>query len=718
MKSGLLSFILFATWAYISASSFASSDSTEWKLLGHDPDPEFTQMGSQIGTAYLHPWNDTRINLKLLLQDQGRFTPQSRSQMPAFDDDLAPMGGYAEPKQVEDGNKIAVLNQLPRLKIPPEVFNQAQSRINNWREGRCVSDSWASVQQYLSQLELAGLTEEEIRHLGTARLNMAGTCPASQAVPVEVALTSPKAAEFELYLKAAAAFYAGKFSEAAETFKLLAEAKTAWLQETAQYMLGRVYLNLAQQGAADSWGLFAKDAINSAQLSNAEQAFNAYLKNFPTGVYAASARGLARKIAWLGQNQAQLAILYGGQFKEAMLAAPSDAAVALINEIDNRHWFFAANNSAGIFSREPNWQIPEFAAVAVLARQRIIDTSVPDKDKTAPYALSAEALKTSIAEFKKNGQEKLGHYLLLSHQFFVLRNYPAVVEATANLEITDKLSNLDFSAAYLRGLALEKTQQKEKAYAHWKTLAEKAKSDGARIQSQIAFAIHLAENDRLKDVFAENSLITFAPIRKPAIIYSANAQVLEFIMQVKHTSADEKRAALMQLARKNLQHQQYAEALRLIKLYPLENYNLGDIYSQDHAQNPSAAKLLDNLQQYLDNPKDLMALVNLAGRYQNYHLTDLTPAKLAPGQVGGVTAKWAGEIKSTLQVFQQIIDDNSTPAEVKAKALSGAINCFRRTGANRCDAQDIPASQRKAWFTTLKKTYGKSQWAEAQSVYW
>lgn len=352
----------------------------------------------------------------------------------------------------------------------------------------------------------------------------------------------------------------------------------------------------------------------------------------------------------------------------------------------------------------------------VLARQRT--TNNEENKSTASYAVAPEVIKSSLAEFKKSGQEKLGQYLLLSHQFFVQRNYTAVLQTTADMQVTEKLSNVDFSYMYLRGLALEKTQQKDKAYTVWQALASKTHTNSMRTQSQIALIINLAENDKLREAFTENSLITFAPIRKPAIIYSANAQVLEYIMQGKHTSTEEKHAALFQLVRKNLQYQQYSEALRIIKLYPLKNYNLSEIYLEDHAQNPSKTPLINDLQQYVDDPKNTLALVNLAGRYETFHLTDMNFGEPKDGQVGNYKAKWAGEFKSPLKIFQQVMQDSTTSEEARAKAISGAINCFRRIGANRCDSQDIPLTQRKIWFATLKKTYGKTTWAQAQKLYW
>ncbi|HMY38545.1 MAG TPA: hypothetical protein PK011_04400, partial [Marinagarivorans sp.] len=205
MKLGLISFILFSTCAATTLPSFASSDSYDRSLLAHEPDPELTQMGAQIGTAYLHPWNDTRINLSLLLQDQRpQATPTQSTQMPAFDDSLAPksVGFYIEEQNSsEAAHSAAVQTQLQRLKIPAEAIIQAQSRLNNWREGRCVSDSWSSLQQFLSQLELAGLKEEETHALGLARLALAGSCPTSKAAPIEIELSTPAAKEFALYIK-------------------------------------------------------------------------------------------------------------------------------------------------------------------------------------------------------------------------------------------------------------------------------------------------------------------------------------------------------------------------------------------------------------------------------------------------------------------------------------------------------------------------------------
>jgi hypothetical protein len=300
---------------------------------------------------------------------------------------------------------------------------------------------------------------------------------------------------------------------------------------------------------------------------------------------------------------------------------------------------------------------------------------------------------------------------LLSHNFFVKKDYASVLDSTTMPEVTEKLTNLDFSFLYLRGLAFERTQQKPKAYQVWKNLANKAQNHSMRMQSQIALAIHLSENNKLLEAFSENSLITYESIRKDVIANSADAKVLEYIVKSNHIQPDEKQAAFLVLISKNLRHQQYAEALRLITLYP-------DIYPHFGRGDSSEISLIEALKQYVDHPEDAMALVNLASQYKdygaNYYYNDRAPE----GHVGSYVAKWEGEPKSSLSLFQKVMQDASASYDAKAKAISGAINCFRPTGRNHCDMQDITSAERKSWFTTLKKKYGKSSWAQEQKLYW
>lgn len=65
-----------------------------------------------------------------------------------------------------------------------------------------------------------------------------------------------------------------------------------------------------------------------------------------------------------------------------------------------------------------------------------------------------------------------------------------------------------------------------------------------------------------------------------------------------------------------------------------------------------------------------------------------------------------------------MIADKQAPAEDRSYALYRAINCFASSGYNHCGSEDIAKAERKAWFRTLKGTYGKTRWAAKQKYYW
>jgi hypothetical protein len=111
MKCRFFLLITAAALTILNLPCLASGDSIERKLLAHEPDAELTQMGVTVGTAYLHPWNDTRINLLLLLQDQGRLIKPAQHQ-PTFDDEFAPIALVITPMRRRRTSAIKVKYRL------------------------------------------------------------------------------------------------------------------------------------------------------------------------------------------------------------------------------------------------------------------------------------------------------------------------------------------------------------------------------------------------------------------------------------------------------------------------------------------------------------------------------------------------------------------------------------------------------------------------------
>ena len=137
-----------------------------------------------------------------------------------------------------------------------------------------------------------------------------GSLPEAQLAAIQ----SPAGKAFATYLKGAQQFYAGGFDQAIGEFGALSAAPDPWLRETAGYMVARAQLNRAIQRSLNEYGDMAELEKRDRQGAAAPgAAFDAYLKAYPTGRYASSARGLLWRFHWLEGDTGLLATDYGRQ---------------------------------------------------------------------------------------------------------------------------------------------------------------------------------------------------------------------------------------------------------------------------------------------------------------------------------------------------------------------------------------------------------------------
>jgi TolA-binding protein len=142
--------------------------------------------------------------------------------------------------------------------------------------------------------------------------------------------------EFALYIAATNAFYAGDFPAALNNFNSLKKSANPWLKETSRYMVGRTLLNSAQSQAFGEWGDLKLDHVNNDNLKDAEDAFNSYLHDFPRGLYAVSARGLLRRVYWLGGDQTRLADAFDRALADSDKGANNVSLLDLVQEADTK----------------------------------------------------------------------------------------------------------------------------------------------------------------------------------------------------------------------------------------------------------------------------------------------------------------------------------------------------------------------------------------------
>ncbi len=292
------------------------------------------------GEPWLDVTNDTRDNLMRLIGEQKQFALPVYP-LPA---DLRNTREYHFGYHADDGTTpveapavsapaAAAPDPLATLLTAMHLDPAAATVSDTDRETRFVSNNSQSVIAFLTALNNEkSLTDAQRQHLAQARLSLY-QAPDSQPASVNAPQGTPAAA-FDDYLAAATAFYQGDYPAAAERFSALKASQQPWVAQTAAYMLMRVALNQSTAGATDDeYGLFDTTKIDKAAARQALAFSEDYLKSWPTGDYADSARGMQRRIYWYLQDWDALAPRY----EQALKAAPdADALRALLIENDSK----------------------------------------------------------------------------------------------------------------------------------------------------------------------------------------------------------------------------------------------------------------------------------------------------------------------------------------------------------------------------------------------
>jgi hypothetical protein len=91
---------------------------------------------------------------------------------------------------------------------------------------------------------------------------------------------------------------------------------------------------------------------------------------------------------------------------------------------------------------------------------------------------------------------------------------------------------------------------------------------------------------------------------------------------------------------------------------------------------------------------------------------------LEPGSLAGTKPLFPGRPYARLEVYKAVMADPAASADDKAFALYRAVKCYAPSGFNSCGGNEVPESQRKAWFNRLRASYPQSKWAKSLKYYW
>lgn len=677
------------------------------------------QWCGELPSAYfLAPLNDTRSNVGLLLEDLGQLAYAPKS-VPFHYGEFA---GEASERPGQDSTLGAIAQELG---IGQDALTQALSRQGGGF-GRCLSDNAEGVEAFFRALKTAALPPADAQALATERLRFLGLCQ-NALTDYQAPQVSDRAKPYVQYLEAAAAFYAGQYDRALPLFQSLSSGTEGWLRETSTYLLGRVALNQAQ-ARFDDWSAPGPENIDRSSLDRAAAAFGDYLKAYPQGLYATSAKGLFRKLHWLAGDHAALATDYQ-HWLESGLGTTEDRqlALAFIQETESKQNPVAAQ-------LDGLWPAPVLAAARILASWRA--DGDPPKDPVGKDVIAAHAAAFTGA--KLAGADT---YLHLAHTYWVDRDHAGLIQATASDRVTEKASNLAFSRSVLRGLALLATGRGQDAEALWLELIKTDRHPGHKRQSQWLLALTRAAAGRLDSVYAPDTPVGEAEIQE-FFIHRASPALLENLLQRQDLSPRVRSLAYYNLVNGQLRHRGYQAAAQLLTAhdpagFSLEQDKLAPLSWAGHGEDDYTCPTLRELLAQLQKTPIAAHSLNCMGDFLRTQNWDGAPAQIADQEYADEgTHRWhdladyglpagktdaagvAGPGVTSLDYYREVIERPGKAGKDVAYALHRATSCFASSGNNHCGSQDIPKETRAAWFKRLKSEFKQTSWAQNQKYYW
>ena len=674
------------TSALVALACGPLNEPTPWTLDHRD-------YSDKNGLPILSPGNDTRINLQLLMHSPS----DGRARIPK---DIEPDG---------DGPLFSIRTF--------EAVYEEETADRPWSSGddgtRCQSQASGQAAFAAAVAASAALTETERSALLEARAKVLALCDKGApavAPALRAALVQPSEAAlgFVGYLAGAEAFYLGAFDDAAAAFAGLSGAPDPWLRETARYMAGRTLLNKAQAGAFETFDMVGQPKVSdTALLARAQAAFNDYLAAYPAGVYAASARGLLRRLHWLAGDKVRLAASY-----EALIAAGTGrrdglAAIDLAHEADAK-----LLGTVDVNDPAPLQASPVLLAIHDLRRMR-----AQPQDKTG---FPASALDAQAAVF--GGHPALFGYLKAARAYYVDKDHQAALALLGPPGTDPALpSPVAFSREVLRGQALLAAGPTEATAAHWRGLLPSATQPWQKEAVELGLAITWERLGTINRAFLPETRIDSERIRAILLRQVAGPILLRMAMADPKASADEQDLARDVLLFKEATRGQYANFLKDYDPADLarEGMTRSKAYLWDgKGESYACPELKAVVASLAANPRSPSARLCLADFVRVAGFDGREDDRPPPTELGGSKPIFPGEPYSRLEVYRSLIADKATPAREQAYALFRAINCYAPTSINHCGGPGVTKSQREAWFRTLKTKHGSTSWAKELRYYW
>ncbi|MET0369744.1 MAG: hypothetical protein ABW039_00050, partial [Sphingobium sp.] len=583
---------------------------------------------------------------------------------------------------------------------------------------RCLSNEGGKA-AFLAAVQAANIPEGERRALALRRTALEPDCAGAAGLAGDPLADkrSEEGRAWGAYLEGAEAFYGATYDKARTQFESLKAARNPWLRETALYMIGRVELNRAQVDAYDEYGDRKQDQpIDSQRIRAADEGLRDYLKAYPKGIYAASARGLLRRVYWLAGDHASLSGEYALLFSNPL---PGLDDGRLAEEIDDK--LLSAIDASNVSD-------PMLLAVSDLQNMRKAEHDYDEGCCGEPIA--AAALDAQRLAFAK--MPALFDYLRAARAWYVDASPANVLQLIPDAARQSRFTAIEFSRQMLRGIALEAIKDRN-ARGFWIEMLPGAKMPWQRAAVELAIALHDERAGALARIFEAGSPVETASIREILLINIADAGLLRQQAKDGRVPRHERDVALFTLLYKSVSRGQYRAFVDDLALVPAGASTDNAYWSLREAEKPplglftrppslgdyGCPPLRTTATQLSANARDSRARLCLADFMRANGFDGIGIDTQPTGdQLGSMPTLFAGSPYSRLEVYKTIIADPVATAADKAYALYRAVNCYGPSGNNSCGGAEVSKEVRRAWYLQLKKDYPQSRWAGQLRYYW
>lgn len=707
---------------------------------------------------YLTPYNDTRVNLILQLKDnqlEEKILKNIDEDMVYYDEDMQyekklelPLHlsyyiSYAGNRDFAKERSVDVIDFTK--KIHKEYYDYWQNQQDEMREKQiwglepefnasCSYCNDSSMEldaffDYIEALQQISLNYTQKNQLAYARYALAKEKENYQFNLNSSEFSEGASQDFYKYLQGASAFAKEEYPSAKAIFSTLQASENEWIKETSLYLAARISLREAQKALLDSWtGEATENPGGIALADQAQKEFSAYLAQYPNGQYSTSAKGLLRRINWLKNDNVavnrELEEWYANPSQYLQKDGRYDARLLqLILEVDR----YVVGDS---YTREQNkTEIlnPNILATAILQTMRAFNTEEARAndyyyDYTSDKDNSFQALVGQYQPYFKD-DERLYQFLVATYYSNMESQPTKVVELLPVLdERKQTLSALEISEQILRARAFEAQKRWSAAETIWKELAKRTETSMQKEMIEAGLTGNYILANNIDRAFEPDSMVQNSIFRDSLVVGHADRDLLRRLITESNNNEATRAKWLYILLYQDVYTINTKAFFADIKLVDqFKGIDTQNVASFEYFTQPiknaykyqcgTAIQVMKALSENMNNSHAQMCYSFLVERMPMYRLSGSEQfTHIKP-------SAWRAKKVTNYDSYRRVIDNKTANKDDRALALYHGVNCYNR-GINRCDDKEIPQSERKRWFDTLKREHKESEWARKQKHYW